>query len=318
MLLESLLKLVETLRERIDEHQDALEHSEALTRYALIDPMLRELGWDTENPAVVRPEHVLGDGRTDYALMKEGKDSPIVVIEAKSLNTSLGAAADDMAKYLFNKAVPYFAVTDGQRWEIYKTHMPVDLPERLVDSLDLKGQSPAQVCLKALTLWRPSVESGYVAPGSTPVAVQDNSHVAPDAMVTQQPTPLDDHEWQPLSELNPAPKSAPPTAVRFPDKSTAATTAWNAMLVETVRWLMGSQHLSTTHCPIQLPGSRRYVVADRPIHPEDKKFFAGAQVGSLYVEKNLNLSQMVDATRFIVTRVGQDPSQFKVRFSAST
>ena len=81
---------------------------------------------------------------------------------------------------------------------------------------------------------------------------------------------------------------------------------------------MGSKHLSTTHCPVQLPGSKRYVVADRPIHPEDKKFFASAQVGSLYVEKNLNLSQMVNATRFIVTRVGQDPSKFKVRFSAST
>ena len=103
----------------------------------------------------------------------------------------------------------------------------------------------------------------------------------------RHPPPPDDHEWQPLSELNPAPKSAPPTAVRFPDNSTAATTAWNAMLVETVRWLMGSKHLSTTHCPVQLPGSKRYVVADRPIHPEDKKFFASAQVGSLYVEKNL-------------------------------
>ena len=44
MVLDSLLELVETLRERIDEHRGALKQSEALTRYALIDPMLRELG----------------------------------------------------------------------------------------------------------------------------------------------------------------------------------------------------------------------------------------------------------------------------------
>ena len=50
MILESLLELVETLKARIDAHGDQLRQSEALTRYALIDPLLRELGWDTEDP----------------------------------------------------------------------------------------------------------------------------------------------------------------------------------------------------------------------------------------------------------------------------
>ena len=47
MPLESFLALVHKLRERIDAHGDKLRQSEALTRYALIDPLLRELGWDT-------------------------------------------------------------------------------------------------------------------------------------------------------------------------------------------------------------------------------------------------------------------------------
>ena len=51
MPLESLLELVETLRARIDEHGPALRQSEALTRAVLVDPLLRELGWDTEDPA---------------------------------------------------------------------------------------------------------------------------------------------------------------------------------------------------------------------------------------------------------------------------
>ena len=57
MILESLLELVETLKARIDTHGDQLRKSEALTRYALIDPLLRELGWDTEDPnrSLVRP-----------------------------------------------------------------------------------------------------------------------------------------------------------------------------------------------------------------------------------------------------------------------
>ena len=50
MPLESLHSLVETLKERIQDHSDALSVNETLTRYALIDPLLRELGWDTADP----------------------------------------------------------------------------------------------------------------------------------------------------------------------------------------------------------------------------------------------------------------------------
>ena len=57
MPLESLLTLVEKLRERIDDHAPLLRQNEALTRYTLIDPLLRELGWDTENPTLVIPEY---------------------------------------------------------------------------------------------------------------------------------------------------------------------------------------------------------------------------------------------------------------------
>ena len=67
MILESLLELVETLKARIDEHGDQLRQSEALTRYALIDPLLRELGWDTEDPDVIRPEYESDQPKADYA-----------------------------------------------------------------------------------------------------------------------------------------------------------------------------------------------------------------------------------------------------------
>ena len=62
MILEGLFNLVETLRARIGAHSKQLTQSEALTRYALIDPLLRELGWDTEDPALVVPEYKSGAG----------------------------------------------------------------------------------------------------------------------------------------------------------------------------------------------------------------------------------------------------------------
>ena len=168
MVLDSLLELVETLRERIDEHRGALKQSEALTRYALIDPMLRELGWDTDDPALVVPEYKSGSGSADYALLEN--DRPLMMVEAKKLDTPLrDAVLSQGINYCLMEGTKHFTVTDGQRWEVYETHKPVPIDEKRV-AFDLKGQSPAKVCLEALALWRPSVESGHVAAGSAPVA----------------------------------------------------------------------------------------------------------------------------------------------------
>ena len=57
MLLDDLYQSIENLRERMENHQDKLKQSEALTRSALVDPLLRALGWDTENPSQVIPEY---------------------------------------------------------------------------------------------------------------------------------------------------------------------------------------------------------------------------------------------------------------------
>ena len=72
MPLEELLSVVETLRGRIAAHGPALRQSEALTRYALIDPLLRGLGWDTADPSQVLVEYHSGGGSADYALVGSG------------------------------------------------------------------------------------------------------------------------------------------------------------------------------------------------------------------------------------------------------
>lgn len=166
MPLENLLILIEKLQERIDSHGDALRQSEALTRYALIDPLLRELGWNTEDPDMVIPEYSSGGGRSDYALCEEGK--PVIMLEAKKLDRSLNDAIGQGIQYCLVEGTEYFAVTDGRRWEIYETHKPVPIDDKRIVQFDLKDPS-ADACLKALALWRSSVISGQFAVGATPV-----------------------------------------------------------------------------------------------------------------------------------------------------
>ncbi len=211
MPLESLLALVEKLRKRIDVHGPALRQSEALTRYALIDPLLRELGWDTENPDLVVPEYQTDDGRPDYALFSDGK--PIMMVEAKKLGTALqGKVIRQGIGYCLEQGTLYFSVTDGRLWKIYETHRSVPIDEKRVVEFDLKNQSAAEACLKALTLWGLRV-SGQVAPGQIPVVGPTHNQ-------------LDS-----LEPSTPSPQPTPPS----PDEETAEQDANEQTIVENLQ-----------------------------------------------------------------------------------
>ena len=247
MPLESLLELVETLRSRIDEHGAALRQSEALTRYALIDPLLRELGWDTEDPALVIPEYKLGKGYADYALLKYGK--PAIMVEAKKLDTPLQDAASQGIGYCIEDGIGYFAVTDGRHWGIYETHKMAPIAEKRIVEFDIV-QSPAEACLKALAIWRRNVETSKFSAGQPPILDKED-----ELPVIKTATPTPPHiEEKPLSEFKPKPKSTPPqgSTIVFPDGKSFILSNWKSIPIETTRWLVSNNHLNESHCPIQI------------------------------------------------------------------
>ena len=126
--MDRMIALTRALRDRVQSYGDDLRRSEALTRYALIDPLLRELGWDTEDPGIVTPEYSVdiyngGTARADYALTHAGK--PLMLIEANKLGEPLlsSNAVEQGIRYCINTAATYFVVTDGQKWEIYNSRV---------------------------------------------------------------------------------------------------------------------------------------------------------------------------------------------------
>ena len=168
MALESLIQLLETLSQRIDEHGAALKRSETLTRYALIDPLLRELGWDTADPAMVTPEYVSPSGSADYALFDTGVATPLMVVAAKPLGESLQDATMPGVLHCITDGIRYFAVTNGQAWDVYETHKPVPMEQKRAASFDLQNMTAAEARLQALALWRPNLINGNVAPAQSP------------------------------------------------------------------------------------------------------------------------------------------------------
>ena len=322
MPLESLLELVKTLSERIDRHSSALRQSEALTRYALIDPLLRELGWDTSDPGMVIPEYRSGNRRADYALMNNG--SPAMMVEAKSLDTNLGPILSQGIQYCLELGTKFFCVTDGCLWEIYETHKPVPIGDKRIVRFNLKDE-PSQVCLNALALWRRSAESGSVSVGQSPAIehIQDQVAYTQPSPVVEPPVirsvsavPIaNGGGWQPLSEFKPEVGKVP-SELLLPDNTTAQIRNWKSVIVEVAKWLVDKNLLGPSLCPIQFSSSRsRYVVHTTPTHPNGKSFFAHAQVGSLHIETHANSEIAIRKAQLIIETAGRDPSHFKVRLS---
>lgn len=237
MPLDDLLRLVETLRARIkdDAHGPALRASEALTRYALIDPLLRELGWDTSDPAQVVPEYPTSGGRADYSLLANGQ--PRMMVEAKKLGEPMAGAISQGINYCLEKGTLYFTVTDGQRWELYETHKPVPIEQKQIVRFDLLG-SPADVCLKAMALWRPGVLAGSVRPAEPPVVAI--TEPTPDPVVSPPSLPPG---WTSLDKLQPQ-KGDKPAMLRLPDGHAVSTTGWFSFISELAAWLVNQGRLS--------------------------------------------------------------------------
>ena len=311
MLIEDLLELIETLRKRIDEHGATLRNSEALTRYALIDPLLRELGWDTENPTIVVPEYRAPNNQiADYVLLNAG--SPFIVVEAKKLGEDLrgGRALDQGILNCVRTGSKFFLLTDGRVWEIFESGS--DAPKI---RFDLKDPSVGEVCLKTMALWRPSVASGKMTIAETPLVgfPQHDPNPTPPSPVPLPPPPDDD--WQPLTEVKTA-VGQKVTALQFPGGELVQTKIWRDVLLEVVRWLSNKEMLDASHCPIKSrQSSTRCMVNTKPNHEDGAEFGMPGEVNGLYIAQSTEHHHNLRIALTIIRRVSQDPSQFKVRVS---
>ena len=329
MALGNLLELVETLNRRIEEHGEELRKNEALTRIALIDPLLRELGWNIEDPAQVIPEYPTGNNEdADYVLLT-GKQR-LMVIEAKSLDSSLHERASkkdpvtQANNYAFRIGTRYFSITNGKRWEIYDRQRSGDANESKVVQFDIT-ESPAKVCLKALALWRPGVEAGSVGPAQPSIIEHrppaDTPTPAPRDHTQPSSTPDTDSTWIPYSKFQDEPEKGPPAELKFPDGKNVQIRYGYEVAKETVRWLFEKGHLKPDHpghCPIQK--KTRYILATDPVHPSGEDFTQAKEIrtrsGTVYIEAHYSKQDNIKNTLTVIKRTGQNPTEFQIRRSS--
>ncbi len=117
-----LTEVLQKVKNSAQTFEFQLKGNESATRAALVDPVLRALGWDIADPGRVLVEKTQTvqkkSLRVDYALM-HGHEIRIVV-EAKKLGGDLKEEFLQLVNYSFGFNVQSLFVTDGLIWHHYQ------------------------------------------------------------------------------------------------------------------------------------------------------------------------------------------------------
>ena len=316
-MLDDLVSVIETLQQRIRDYGASLRENETRTRMALIDPLLRALGWEVADPALVTPEYNVSGRWADYALLRPD-GQPAATIEAKKLGESLASHRMQMLNYSNASGVEYAGLTDGDHWELYEVFQRGQLEDRRILDVSIANTPAYQCALQLLLLWRPNLASGQLMAANAPILDGGlENGPKPRLTVTEllaPPTPAESSGWIALSEYSPPAGADCPSAIRFWDGSERNLGYWNEMLTHTVEKLYSEGLLTMDTVPIQ-SSNRTYIVNTEPMHPTGNQFgnYRAVAGAPLFVNVNLNAGQVRQNTRRLLQRYGQNPDDVYVQ-----
>ncbi|MBN1317520.1 MAG: hypothetical protein JXA42_18705 [Anaerolineales bacterium] len=222
-----------------------LRVNESATRAALIDPILKALGWDPTNPEMIEFEKSYIDTRVDYALLdNNGKVSAIVEAKALGGNLSDPKITTKLLSYGFTYGIQEIVLTDGVIWQHFSQSTPGHVIPESVDISKDHLITCADYFIKKLDAARFWMAGAPSAPSPAPAVVAN-----PVVSIVAVPTPKAD-DFVPLDSLKADLHGKPsPKWLRLPDGNIIPIHYWRDILVECVKFVLG-ENLSI---PVPLP-----------------------------------------------------------------
>lgn len=142
-----LRQAVAVVRERIEKHRGVKILNEPNTKAILIEPILRALGWNVEDPEEVEREYKRKpkDNPVDYALLLQR--IPCLFVEAKPLKENLvdDKWANQIMGYAATAGVQWVVLTNGSEYRIYNSSAPVPVEEKLFRAVAISADEEATV-----------------------------------------------------------------------------------------------------------------------------------------------------------------------------
>ena len=119
--------------------------NEATVQQYVVLPILRALGWDDTNLAVMEviPQHNVENGKVDYALKVDQK--PVLFIECKKWNGPLAEKQESQIfRYAFEGGAPIVGLTNGKIWRFYLSWIEgTSVSDRIFCETDIENREDA-------------------------------------------------------------------------------------------------------------------------------------------------------------------------------
>ena len=313
--------IIEKVVEKIKEHRSFYEQSEMAVREGIVNPILRGLGWDTENPEEVQPNVFSKEGIPDYSLLKNNKK--VLFIEAKKLSVDIvkREVMRQLARYCFGAGMEYGVLTNGSIWVLFRAFQKdTTIEERTVWKTDIENDDITATIRRLNTISRENIgnietlikklqildkiwqsllnEPKDLVKGFIPVV--DNLIKERYQGYEFPISEIEDFVKERVKELippigetppKPTPISSPPIGPRPspPREMRIGTDTYGIrysydILVKTAEWLIAKGKLKRDDCPI-VAGHRRNLVNTQPKHRYGDDFRAPRKLSNgLYIE----------------------------------
>lgn len=185
----SVRAVLRDVAERIDRHRGK-NIGEQNTKLALINPVLRALGWDVEDLEDVRSEfrRVPSDKPVDYALMLAR--SPRLFVEAKALDENLEDRrwANQIVSYATVAGVEWVVLTNGNEYRIYNAHALAPVEEKLFRIVQISEDPDAAAAALSLLSKEQTQQHSLTALWQA-YSVDRRVKAAVDALFSPEPSP---------------------------------------------------------------------------------------------------------------------------------
>jgi hypothetical protein len=338
--MNNLNEVLVKITKKIKKFRSLYEQNEMAVRDQIINPILRNLGWDIENPEEVQPNISIDEGVPDYSLLKNGKI--ILFVEAKKLGIDIEQREiiRQLAKYSFSEGTKYGVLTNGTIWVLIRSFEEgTTLTERIVWKIDLENEELPAVFRKIITISKTNIEhietlvkksqildeiwqSFLDEPGEM---IKGLIPVVKSIIIQGYPTyQFEDTEIEDLLKERIKEIVSGKDGEEIPIEA-AVESLWRGgnprkmklkgeivelrnsyeILINTANWFIKNGKLKSSDCPIGIGGGKRNLVNKEPIHKYGDSFRAPKKLSNgLWIETHYSTPSSINYAKRLLEKFG--------------
>lgn len=338
-----MIDLKETIKamiQKMKKYRSLYEQNEMAVRSQIVEPIIKGLGWNTENPEEVQPNVSTEEGIPDYSLLKSNKK--VLFIESKKLSIDIEQrkVIRQLAKYCFSEGMKYGVLTNGAIWILFRAFKEgTTMAERIVWKNDIESDNIAATTRRFNTISKENItdieklikklqildeiwhslldEPKDLVRGFIPIFDNLIKEGYPEYEFDQ--TEIEDFIKERVKELispkegpiiEPGPSTGPKewrgAQLRRMKIGTNTYKIRNSydILVNTAEWLIRKAKLRREICPIA-SGHKRNLVNIQPKHRYGDDFRSPKRLSNgLYIETHYSTASCITNARKLIERCG--------------